>query len=186
MTALPDSPERVDGDGLVLRSFRDGDVTALVAAFADPEIVRWNPGPSADDDDLAWVREWMGRRNDWTPGDHVSWAVADADGALVGSVSLHQVDWDQRDAEIGYWVAPTARGRGVATLAVRIAADYAFHRLDLHRVYLFHASENVASCRVAERAGFSLEGTLRGSHRYADGRYHDEHVHGRLHDDSPP
>jgi RimJ/RimL family protein N-acetyltransferase len=56
----------------------------------------------------------------------------------------------------------------------------AFDVLDLHRVTLYHAVDNEASCRVAVRAGFQLEGRLRQGYRYGDGTYHDEHVHGLL------
>jgi RimJ/RimL family protein N-acetyltransferase len=68
----------------------------------------------------------------------------------------------------------------VAAAAVRIVVREAFDTLDLHRVTLYHAVENEASCRVALRAGFQLEGTLRQGYRYGDGTYHDEHVHGLL------
>jgi RimJ/RimL family protein N-acetyltransferase len=172
-------PEVLRPDGLALRRFTDADVDRLSLAFSDPDIQHWNPGPQS----TAEVREWMHSRNDWSAGDHASWAVSDSDDALLGSVSIHRIDADQRDAEIGYWVAPWARGRRVSTRSVTLAVDYAFTRLQLHRIYLFHAVDNVASCRVATTAGFRLEGELRQSHRYADGRYHDEHLHARLNTD---
>jgi RimJ/RimL family protein N-acetyltransferase len=68
---------------------------------------------------------------------------------------------------------------------VQTATRYAFERLTLHRVYLFHAVGNVASCRVADGAGYRLEGELRRSFRYADGEYHDEHLHAILADEMP-
>jgi len=77
-------------------------------------------------------------------------------------------------------VAPWARGQGIATLAVRTVADWAFGFLGLTRLQLIHAVENPASCRIAEKAGFLLEGTMRSSYRYGDGKLHDEHIHGRL------
>jgi RimJ/RimL family protein N-acetyltransferase len=162
--------------GLVLRAFEPSDLTDLQLAFADPDILQWNAGPP----DEPGITEWMQSRNDWSAGDHASWAVAEPAGRLLGSVSLHHVDHDQLDGEVGYWIAPWARGRGVASRAVRLATAFAFAGLGLRRAYLYHAVENVASCAVARRSGFGLEGTLRQSHRYADGRYHDEHVHGRL------
>jgi RimJ/RimL family protein N-acetyltransferase len=169
-------PEVLRADGLVLQPFTEADVDRLSLAFSDPDIQRWNPGPQT----TAEVREWMDSRNDWSADDHASWAVSDSDDALLGSVSIHRIDADQADAEIGYWVAPWARGRRVGAQSVTLAVDYAFAQLQLHRIYLFHAVDNVASCRVATAAGFRLEGELRQSHRYADGRYHDEHLHARL------
>lgn len=178
----PPEPARLAGAGVVLRPFTAADLPALRAAFADPAIACWNPGPA----DPAEMDRWMAGRNDWTGGDHASWAVGDPAGGLLGSVSVHQLDPDQGDAEIGYWIAPAARGHGHATAAVGLAAGYGFGVLGLRRIYLYHAVANTASCRVATAAGFRLEGTLRQSHRYADGRWHDEHIHGRLRTDPAP
>ncbi|MCY7394573.1 MAG: GNAT family N-acetyltransferase [Nocardioides sp.] len=167
---------RVSGGDLVLREFGPEDETDLLAAFTDPEIARWNPQAT----DAASVSVWASARNDWTIGEHTSWAVGDAGGRLVGSVSLHKIDLEQGDAELGYWVAPWARRRGVAVRAATAATAYGFNALGLHRVHLFHATENRASCAVAGLAGFLLEGRLRQSYRYADGVHHDEHLHARL------
>lgn len=166
----------VEGFGLVLRAYRPSDASDLLAAFADPEILSWNPGP-AGPDAAAQFRE---GRNDWSEGDHASWAIADETDRLVGSMSVHSIDPDQAGAEVGYWVAPWARRRGVATRAVRAATGFAFGRLGLHRLYLYHAVDNPGSCAVAMAAGFRQEGTLRQSYRYADGAYHDEHLHALL------
>lgn len=180
MPASPASPAdrlvRVDAAGTVLREYVPEDQNDLVAAFADAEIMRWNPGPAVPDAAV----EYMAARNDWSDGSHASWAVADAADRLVGSVSVHKIDTDQGDAEIGYWVAPWGRRRGHATRAVVGACGFAFSRLGLHRLYLYHAVENPGSCAVATAAGIVHEGTLRQSYRYPDGRYHDEHLHGIL------
>jgi RimJ/RimL family protein N-acetyltransferase len=166
----------MSGDGIVLRAFVDSDIPRLVDMFSDPEVARWNPGPITLDE----VRAWAEHRNDWTGGDHASWAVSDPDGTLLGSVSLYKIDSYQQKAEIGYQTAPWARRRGVAVAAVNTTIRAAFDVLALHRVVLFHAVDNEASCRVALRAGFQLEGLLRQGYRYGDGTYHDEHVHGLL------
>jgi RimJ/RimL family protein N-acetyltransferase len=163
-------------EGFVLRAFAERDLPRLMELFVDPDVVRWNPGPTTMDD----VRAWADGRNDWSDGQHASWAVSDAEGELLGSVSLYKIDPDQRKAEIGYQTAPWARRRGVAAAAVKAAVGAAFDDFGLHRVTLYHAVGNEASCKVALRTGFKLEGLLRQGYRYGDGRYHDEHVHGRL------
>ena len=84
------------------------------------------------------------------------------------------------DGELGYTVLPAERGRGVARRAMAAATRYAFDDLGLFRVQLYHAVENVASCNAALAVGYRLEGTLRQSYRYGDGRRHDEHLHARL------
>lgn len=171
---------RVEARDVTLRAFRPGDANDLLAAFADEEIARWNPGPAGPEA----ATEFMSRRNDWSESNHASWAVADASDRLVGSVSVHRIDPDQADAEVGYWVAPWARRQGHATRAVVAASRFAFAQLGLHRLYLYHAVDNPGSCAVARAAGFVHEGTPRESFRYADGAFHDEHLHGRLAGDS--
>lgn len=166
----------MSGEGVILRSFADADVPMLVELFADAEVARWNPGPITVDE----IRAWVNRRNDWAGGEHASWAVSDPDGVLLGSISLYKIDPDQKKAEIGYQTAPWARRRGVAAAAVNTAVRAAFDGIGLHRLTLYHAVDNDASCRVAIRTGFQLEGLLRQGYRYGDGTYHDEHVHGLL------
>lgn len=147
--------------------------------LTDPDVALWNPGP--DHLDLDEARTWCARGGDWTDGSHATFSVLDAtSGRLLGNVSLHGIDPVQRDAQVGYRVAPWARGQGVATDALAAVARWAFGALGLERIELAHAVDNPASCRVAEKAGFRHEGTLRQSFAYGDGRRHDEHVHARL------
>ena len=171
---------RVQAFGVLLREYEPEDAPDLLEAFADNEIARWNPGPSG----LDAAAEFMAGRNDWSDSNHASWAAADDSGRLVGSVSVHQIDPDQADAEIGYWLAPWARRQGHATRAVVAASRFAFLQLGLHRLYLYHAVDNPSSCAVARAAGFAHEGTLRQSFRYADDVYHDEHLHSLLAEDA--
>ena len=101
-------------------------------------------------------------------------------------MSVHSINPTQADAEIGYRVSPPARGRGVATEAVTAASAWAFDNLSLVRIELAHAVANPASCAVALRAGYPLEGLLRQSFVYGDGQRYDEHLHARLVTDPPP
>lgn len=170
---------RVETSGLLLRDFQPSDKLDLMAAFADEDIARWNPGPAGPES----AAEFMAGRNDWSGAHHASWAVAGTSDRLIGSVSLHKIDPDQADAEIGYWIAPWARRRGQAARSVVAASRFGFTAMGLHRVYLYHAVENLGSCGVAMASGFVQEGTLRQSFRYADGAYHDEHLHALLSSD---
>ncbi|WBB81485.1 GNAT family N-acetyltransferase [Micromonospora sp. WMMD882] len=166
----------LSGPELALRPWRPEDAPAVLAALRDPQTAQWNPSTMPD---LAAARTWVRLRADWSAGDHASFAVTDpVTGALTGSVSLHRIHGDE--ASIGYWTTPGARGRGVASAAVRLVTGWAFDTLGLHRIELCHAVANPASCRVAERAGYAWEGTLRESYRYGDGRRYDEHLHARL------
>lgn len=178
MTAVPQARDVV-GDGLLLRPWRRTDLPQLEVIADDPEILRWNPIAKPT------VSDWLEGRLAWESGGHASWAVTsvDDDDVLIGAISLHHIDLEQANSEVGYWVAPLARGRRVGTRALRLAGGFGFEVLGLRRVHLFHAIENEGSCGVATAAGFPYEGTHRQSYRFGDGQWHDEHSHARLNDD---
>jgi RimJ/RimL family protein N-acetyltransferase len=175
---MPEESPQLDhvvlaGDGLALRPWLPSDAAALLRIAEDRLIGQWNTIQVAD---LAQARDWIDKRRDWTG--HATWAVCEApSGDIVGYVSLFHLDIPNACGELGYWVAPEARGRSIAACAVLAVRDYATSQLALERLELYHAVENEASCRVALKAGFSHEGTLRKSYRYADGVLHDEHLH---------
>jgi RimJ/RimL family protein N-acetyltransferase len=180
--ALGIEPVELTVGGLLLRPPDVRDAGDALAMLRDPESVVWNPAPAVVDVETA--RAWCKGLADWSAGDHATFSVLDADsGRLLGNVSLHEVDRQQSIAEMGYRVAPWARGHGVGTAAVRVVTEWAFAQLGLHRVQLFHAVPNAASCRVATKAGYATEGILRSAGVYGDGRRYDEHLHGRLAED---
>jgi RimJ/RimL family protein N-acetyltransferase len=179
MAEVPPQPVPIALGDLVLRAPVESDAPAIAAAFADPPLRLWSP-PPAGADTLAWIAD----RADWTSGTRVGWVVADAAGGpVLGSVSV-RVDAVLDHGMIGYWTVPSARGRGIATRSVRAAARFAFEVVGLHRIELAHAVENPASCRVAQSAGFPLEGTLRESYPYGDDIRRDEHLHAKLRTDA--
>jgi len=167
-----------------LRPWREDDVDQVWAAFQDPDIRLWNGGGVASRTDALVL---LGRRLDWSSGDHASWAVIGAGSDdVLGSVSLHSIDRFHGGASVGYWTAPGARGRGLAPVAVDAVCRWAFDVLPVDRIELCHAVENTGSGRVAEKAGFSFEGRLRRSYRYGDGEKHDELLWARLAGDPAP
>ncbi len=158
-------------DGVVrLREWRPADVADMTAACRDPEIARWTMVP--DDYREADARAFIaGRDAARRAGEALDAAVVDAvDGGLLGAVALTALDWRHERAEVGYWVAPWARGRGVATRAVRLLAAWTFTYTEIGRLDLMTYIGNAASERVAERAGFVREGVLRGFYLAKDGR----------------
>jgi RimJ/RimL family protein N-acetyltransferase len=96
--------------------------------------------------------------------------VAAGSGELLGSVALVRVNFRHRRSEVGYWLARAARGHGHATRAVQLICAWGFRTLGLERVGLVAATENLASQRVAERAGFTREALLRSYMRGKLGR----------------
>ena len=170
------SPQPVrSGDGVVLRPWRGTDAPALAAAYRDPAIRRWNLEVLGE----AEAREWIAAcARSWSAETSASWAVTDPAGELAGRVSVRGISLAEGWGEVTYWVVAAARGRGVAPAAVSAASTWAFG-LGLHRLRLGHSVRNPASCRVAEKSGFALEGVLRQALRHGDG-WHDMHLHARL------
>lgn len=84
-------------------------------------------------------------------------------GTLVGSSGLHRIDWEVPKFEIGYWCRTSFTGQGYATEAVRGISAFALETLGARRVEIRCDSRNLPSARVAERAGFRLEGELRNN-----------------------
>ncbi|SEG55809.1 Protein N-acetyltransferase, RimJ/RimL family [Thermomonospora echinospora] len=144
-------------DRLLLRPFTEHDVPDVLEAGRDREMRRWMAW--APNQTPAQAHEFCTRAAHEDPQQKICFAV-EAAGRCCGSVSLQRAEWLFGRAEIGYWLAPWARGRGLITEAVRALVDYGFGK-GLHRIELLAAVGNEASHRVAERAGFTREAVLR-------------------------
>ena len=148
-------------DGVVrLRVPDRRDVDAIFTACQDPAIIRFTrvPFPYSRLHAQAFVRN---AQHELRAGSGVHLVVADPHtDALLGVCGL-VIDHPRRSAEVGYWVAPAARGRQVARRSVRQLATWAFDRHELQRVQLMADTRNLASQRVAEVCGFRREGILR-------------------------
>ena len=98
----------------------------------------------------------------WEKGEHYSFAIVDAqDNSFLGSVGLNNLNRLHKFGNLGYWVRRAARGRGVATAAARLGAEFGFRELGLNRVEILIPEINLASQRVAQKAGAKFEGLLR-------------------------
>lgn len=169
----------LDGSDVRLRPWQDDDVDAVIAAFTDPDIEFWHRRRIGDP---AEAHEWIRRQHEgWQAESTACWAVCDpvAD-AVVGRVGLH-VNLVEGVGVLGYWTLPGCRGRGSAPASVEAVTAWAFGDVGLARVELGHSTRNVASCRVAEKAGYRPEATLASMLRHVDGR-HDVHLHAAVRD----
>lgn len=172
--------EVVRTERLVLRPHREDDVEAIVAACQDPDIARWIsalPWPYTRDDAVAYVRDIStGGRARGTGLD----CAIEADGEFLGSCGLNHLPSSGRlGPEIGYWIAPAARRRGVAAEAASGLAAWALGH-GAPRVHLFTDVTNAASQAVARRAGFTEEGVVRSCLDYRDGSRADAVLFARL------
>ena len=172
MTGLP-LPEPPLEDGVVrVRGWRPDDLWARVEAWRDPSLMRFMLQPAPADPSVEEAAAWLAlRERRRRRGEALFLVVAEAaDDRACGCVWLWNVDVAAGGGEVGYWLLREARGRGLATRAVRLVSAYAFDRLRLERLELFTLPGNAASERVAERAGFRREGLLRAYRRAPSGR----------------
>lgn len=140
----------LEDDEIRLRPLTEDDVPAIAEACQDPEIPRWTPVPSPYTEEDA--REFIGA------APNVRAIVDSSTDELLGTIGWR---WVEGNVQVGYWVKRDARGQGVATRALRLISLWAIDELGADRVQLITEPENVASQRVAEKAGFTREAMLR-------------------------
>jgi len=148
-------------DALLLRPLEATDVDLLVLALNDPDIARFIPGvpaPYTRSDAKAWIKRCAEVSRS---GESEPFAIVDAEtGLLLGSIELHFAG-----PTVGYWIAPEARGRGVATRALELVCA----STDLRPLRLTTHPDNRASQRVAEKAGFVRIGSTADHPAFRDG-----------------
>ncbi|MFJ4767546.1 GNAT family N-acetyltransferase [Streptomyces uncialis] len=167
--------------GFELRPWERSDAEVLVESCLDPEVQQWNrPGYLSWDEAREKIARWRGR---WEAEEAAIWAISRPDGSMpVGLIGLADIDLRGGGAEILYWLLPAGRGHGAMTDATVRISRWALDDLGLHRLRITHSVANPASCRVATKAGFPLEGTMRSALLHSDG-WHDEHLHARVQGD---
>jgi RimJ/RimL family protein N-acetyltransferase len=158
------TPTAVFDGTVTLRPWSAGDADALVLRINDPDIATFLdlvPQPYTMRD----AHDWFAiTAEGWRAGTSATFGihVDGIEGATGGLGVRFLSELDEGCAEVGYWVAADARGRGIATAATRAAARWAFDTVpELARLQLRADVENPASNRVAEKAGFTREGILR-------------------------
>jgi RimJ/RimL family protein N-acetyltransferase len=158
----PDSPI---GDGsLSLVPLAAEHLEALEAAGSDPLVQRFTriPEPFGRAEAEWWLELY---EQGWADGTRAGFAIVEPpEDAFVGMIAFISLRLDAREAEVGYIVAPDARGRGVAVRALSLLTRWGFGELGLARIELRAALENPASIKVAERCGYTREGVLRNVH----------------------
>jgi RimJ/RimL family protein N-acetyltransferase len=164
--ATPSTP------ALTLRPWTDAHADALLEIYRDPAMRRWTRAPVRTP---AEATAWLAVQKDgWHSGDRLSFAVHHDEERLVGCVVLKS---PHTAPEVGYWTAAAARGRGVASRALDALSTWAFTTRGLTRLELLHQVDNVASCRVAEKAGYQYEKTLPATPPFPlDGHLHARHA----------
>ncbi|GAA3487211.1 GNAT family N-acetyltransferase [Streptomyces cremeus] len=144
---------------LTLRPWRDEDAPGLVAAHRDPLLTRWLAHHLADE---AQALRWIGEQTEGrAAGARFSFAMVE-EGCTVGHITVKRAK-AAGSAEVGYWTAGSARGRGIAPRALDVLSRWALGPecpLPVTRLELLHAVGNEGSCRVALKCGYALEAVL--------------------------
>jgi ribosomal-protein-serine acetyltransferase len=181
VAAVPDHAVISLDDGVELRPLGVGDGPLLFAAIeASREHLdrwlRWSPRIRSVADAAAFLEGFTGDPF------HLGLFV---DRALQGGVICWQIHPWHRSSEVGYWLAESAAGKGLATRAAGAVIDRLFREQDVHRIEMLTAEGNLRSRAVCERLGFRLESVRRGSHRFPGG-FKDHLVYARLAGDVVP
>jgi RimJ/RimL family protein N-acetyltransferase len=174
MAELRFATQLLTDEVVLLRPWRETDVPAKLMAFSEPLVQRF-PWPRSTPYTEADARRYFVEQEQARlRGEELNFAFVEPEGddVVLGGGSLYDVELEQRRAAVGYWLAPEARGRGVATRAVRLIARWAFEDLEVARLELTCSPDNHASQRVAERCGFTRQGLLR-SHTQFKGERRD-------------
>jgi len=164
----------LETERLRLRAFTEHDADDVLRAATDPLTQRWLPIPAPGRpytraDAVAWCVETAPAAR--ASGDGQHWAaVCRRTGRYVGSFGVSRANWVARTIEIGYLMSPDARGRGLAPEAVVAITRWVLLDQEFERIALKAATDNVASRRVAEKAGYVYEGIERNAIRLHRGR----------------
>jgi RimJ/RimL family protein N-acetyltransferase len=173
---LMDFPESFETERLLIRSPLPGDGPEMHAAVRESmeELTPWMPWPkehrTVEDSEASARRARVAFLQRSELRLHLYLKGTDT---LVGSSGLQGIDWEVPKFEIGYWCRTKSTGRGYITEAVRGITAFAFDVLGAGRVEIRCDSRNLPSVRVAERAGFLLEGELHNNEIGTDGTVRD-------------
>lgn len=172
MTTIPAIPEELETERLLLRMPKPGDGAAVNAAIRASinELQPWMPFaqtvPTEEETELNIVEAYL----NFLKKTVLRYLIFNKEtGMFIGSTGFHDIEWEIPKLEIGYWVDTRYRGQGYVSEAVRALTQLALNEFHCRRVEIQCEAENTASRKVAEKAGFQLEGILRNDELSADG-----------------
>jgi RimJ/RimL family protein N-acetyltransferase len=169
---LPDLPEELSGERVLLRPYRAGDGRALWEAVEESreQLQPWRPWENSSvspDETEAYVRHEMAK---WILREYLSMSLWEKQtGKYLGGVGLYRIRWEVPSFQIGYWLRASAEGKGYMTEAVRLLCDCAFGTLAAQRVEIRCDRRNVRSAGIPRRLGFMHDATLQNQSRTPQG-----------------
>lgn len=172
--ALPTLPIGIEH--WCLRAWRAGDAESLAAHANNVNVWRWMSDRFPHPYTLEIAQHWVARGHVDFGGEN--WAIAAHDVAVGGAGIVQDKGAFRCNAEVGWWLGESYWGRGIATHVAQVLVTRAFGNPDITRLVAPIHAGNRRSMRVAEKAGFQLEGIQRQSAIKA-GRVIDRHVYAR-------
>ena len=174
-TRLPE----IDTSRIRLRWISDEDTDAFYAIYSNPEVMRyWSTPALADREAAANLVKKI--QEDWKRRVILKWGIAlRTNNQLIGSITLFNLDFNHRRAEIGYALGREFWGQGYMNEALMALLQYAFEDLNLHRIEADVDPRNTASIKTVERLGFQREGYLRERWQ-VNGEIQDAYFYGLL------
>jgi len=180
---LLDFPDTFETERLIIRAPKAGDGQAINDAVRESQdhLKPWMPWAvklQTPEESEELVRRgamrWILREDLWML------LFRKSDGLYVGGSGLHRIDWSVPAFEIGYWVRKSLEGQGYISEAVAGITQFAFGVIGAERIEIRCDTRNGRSASVAQRAGYTLEGTLRHNAWANDGTLRDTHVFGMI------
>jgi RimJ/RimL family protein N-acetyltransferase len=162
MSSFPQLTEPLTDGAVVLRDYAERDIPEILIAYQDDPRLHLLTGedrpPSGAELGRLAEREWADRN----AGERAALTILEpGSDTCRGQVRVQPVDWDQSRAEIGIWLAPQVRGRGLGRGALRLAGGWLLGPCRLARVELVVEPDNAAMIHAAQGGGFVREGILR-------------------------
>ncbi|WP_026772418.1 MULTISPECIES: GNAT family N-acetyltransferase [Sediminibacillus] len=139
------------------------------------EFLRWVDGTTTEEDTQAFIQSGL---QHFADNKSLTTAIL-YQGKIAGVIGFHEISWNNKSASIGYWLGENHQGKGIMSRSVKALTSYGFDRLDLNRIEIRAAAENVKSRAIPEKLGFTKEGCIRQAEWLYD-HFVDHVVYGML------
>lgn len=190
--SIPSLSTRLHGARVLLRPPTENDSLRISRALEQNagHLRPWSPAPAPGSNPAApleLVRSIANQRKQWRAGRTFAWLILDREKPqqLLGRITLSEiVRGPFQNAYVGYWTTRERGRRGIATEALELVCDFAFHQANLHRIQAAVMAANAASRRVLEKVGFRMEGV---AERYLqiNGRWEDHLMYALTSEERP-